>query len=138
MSRGQTSESTGVRHSVKPIAISVLIGMAVTALLLLLMSVVVAARGVPQSAVDPMAIFALAAGAFVAGYLCAKAMRANGLAYGGICGAVLVAVVLVSGMITGGNGLGVPALFKTVFIMLPAMIGGVVRVNTRRGGKIRR
>lgn len=131
-SRGQTNEAAGVRGGVRPVAMSVLTGMAVCMALLVIMSVVVTTQNIPQSAIDPMAIFAMSAGAFVSGYLCAGAMRANGLIYGAICGFVITVIVVVAGQFVDGGGLGIPALFRMAFVMLSAMIGGVIRVNTRR------
>jgi putative membrane protein (TIGR04086 family) len=99
------------------------------------MSVVVATQNIPHAAIEPMALVAVSAGAFVAGYLCAKAMGAHGLVYGAISGAIILIIVLIAGAAMGNGGWGLPALFRALFIMLSAMIGGVIRVNT---GKKRR
>jgi putative membrane protein (TIGR04086 family) len=130
--RAQHNETPGVGRSIRPIAVSVAAGILFSILLLFLMSVVVATQNIPQAAIEPMALFAASAGAFAAGYLCAKAMGANGLLYGAISGAGILLVVLIAGAATGSGGLGIPALVRALFILLSAMIGGVIRVNTGR------
>ncbi|MDL2233165.1 TIGR04086 family membrane protein [Ruminococcaceae bacterium OttesenSCG-928-L11] len=130
--RGQSPDEGGGGFSIRPVAFSVLAGVIVCALLMLAMSAVVASRNIPQSAIDPMALAALTLGAFAAGYLCAKLVGSNGLIYGAVCGAILTAIVVLAGMVSGAGGMGVPAVFKAIFIMLAAMLGGVLRVNTKR------
>jgi len=119
------------RESIRPIAVSVVCGMAACILLMLLMSVLLTTQNIPQSAIEPMALFAISAGAFTAGYLCARAMRSGGLVYGGACGLIITLIVIIAGL-SAGNSLGAPALFRIIFIMLSSMLGGVVGVNTRR------
>lgn len=135
MSRGQVSENTGISRSLRPVALSVLIGALFCALLLLLMSVLLSTQNIPQFAIHPMASFAISAGGFVAGFCCAKIMREKGLAYGAFCGAVLTVIVLLAALALKDNGFGIPALLKTAFIMLSSMLGGVLGVNTRRRRK---
>jgi putative membrane protein (TIGR04086 family) len=119
-------------RSVKPVAVSVLVGAVVSALLLLAMAFVLASRTVPQFAVNPMASFSLAGGGFAAGLCCAKIMRRKGLLYGAVCGALLTMIVLLAGLALRDGAFGVPVLFKALFLMLPAMLGGVLGVNARR------
>lgn len=132
--RGQ--ENMGIARCIRPVAVSILIGALCCALLLLAMSVLMSALSVPQAAVDPMASFALAAGGFAAGFSCAKIMREKGLAYGALCGALLSLVMLLAGFAIEDNSFGIPALLKIAFILLSAMLGGVLGVNTKpRRGK---
>lgn len=130
--RGQSPESAGFSRWVRPVALSVLIGAVSCALVLLLMSVLLTTRNVPQFAVDPMAIFALAVGGFVSGFCCARITRENGLAFGALCGLALTALVLLASLAIKDNGFGIPALLKAAFIMLSAMLGGVLGVNAKR------
>lgn len=133
--RGQGSEQSGMVRNVRPIAVSVLIGAVCCALILLLMSVLMSVQSIPQFAVDPMASFALAVGGFVAGLCSARIIRQNGLAYGAVCGAILTVIVLLAGLALPDNGFGIPALLKIAFIMLAAMLGGVMGVNTKKRRK---
>lgn len=131
--RGQ--ENTEVARHMKPVAISVLIGAVCCALALLLMSLIMTVRSVPQMAVDPMASLALALGGFVAGLCCTRIVRENGLVHGALCGAVFTVIVLLAGLAVKDNGFGIPALLKIAFIMLSSMLGGVLGVNTKRRRK---
>ncbi|MCL2056329.1 MAG: TIGR04086 family membrane protein [Oscillospiraceae bacterium] len=127
-------EAPTSRESIRPIAVSAVCGIIVCALLMLVMSIVITTQDVPHSAIEPMAVFAVSAGALAAGYLCARAMRSGGLVHGGACGLVITLIVLIAGL-SAGNSLGVPALFRIIFIMLSSMMGGVIGVNTRRRKK---
>jgi putative membrane protein (TIGR04086 family) len=129
--RGQSAENQGAIRAMKPVAISVLVGAVISALLLLGMAFILSSRTVPQAAVNPMASFSLAGGGFAAGLCCAKIMRRKGLFYGAVCGALLTGIALLAGLALHDDGFGVPALFKALFLMLPAMLGGVLGVNGR-------
>lgn len=130
--RGQTSEKSGASRYIRRIGVSVLFGVGCCALMLFLLSLLMTARDVPQFAVQPMAGFVLIVGGFAAGFCCAKLMRENGLIYGALCGAVLAVIVLTAGLAIQDNAFGVPALLKVAFVLLSAMLGGVLGVNTRR------
>lgn len=128
-------ENAGMGRRVRPVAVSVLIGTVFCALVLLLMSVLMSVQNIPQFAVGPMASFAFAAGGLVAGFCCARILRENGLVHGAVCGAALTVIVLLAGLALGDNGFGIPALFKIAFVMLSAMLGGVLGVNSKRRKK---
>ena len=131
MSKGQASEASGISRTAKLIAFSILLGTVFCAVLLLIMSVIITTQNVPQSLVEPMSLVALSAGALAAGYICARAMRSKGLVYGALCGIAITFLVLVAGTAFSVAGLGVPAVFRVVFVMLSSMLGGVMGVNTR-------
>ena len=129
--RVQTGEPAGISVVVKPVLTSVAIGAAICAGVLVLLSVVLSARSVPQSLISPMATFAISAGALTAGFCCAKLVRRAGLAYGALCGGVFCLVIMLASLGVIDGGFGLTALFKIVFMMLSAMLGGVLGVNTR-------
>jgi len=132
MSRTQVPEGANIKRNIRPIAVSVVLGAAVTIVILLIMSLVISTVGVPQSLINPMAILAISVGGFVAGICCAKIMRERGLLYGALCGAVLTVILLLSSFAISDNGFGLLALIKAMFILFSAMIGGVLGVNQRR------
>ncbi|MGI6404832.1 MAG: TIGR04086 family membrane protein [Oscillospiraceae bacterium] len=125
-------EQKGVERIARPILISVAAGAIVCIGILLLLSVLLSVKSIPQSLISPMAIFAIIAGAFVSGFTCARAQRQNGLAYGVACGAVLSILVLLAGIGLPGNDMGMLALFKVVFMLFGGMLGGVLGVNVRQ------
>lgn len=124
-------DESGLGRVVRPVAISALVGVAVYAAVLLLLSLVLSTRNIPQSMVGPMATFALCVGAFAAGFTCTKILREKGLLWGLACGVVLSFILLVLSIGLDESGLGIPTLFKVVFILLCSMLGGVTGVNTR-------
>ena len=129
--RVQSGEPVGISVVVKPVLTSVAVGAVVCVGVLLLLSVVLSVRNVPQSLVGPMATFAISAGAFAAGFSCAKIVRRAGLAYGALCGGVFCLIIMLASLGVVDGGFGLTALFKIVFMMLSAMLGGVLGVNTR-------
>ena len=129
--RAGTGEGAGISLIVKPVLISVALGALTCIAVLLLLSFILSARSVPQSLINPLAVFSISSGALVSGFLCAKFIRRAGLAYGALCGAVFSLVVMLASFGVSDNGFGLTALFKIAFMMLSAMLGGVLGVNTR-------
>jgi len=129
--RAQTAEPSAVSLIVKPVLMSTMIGAVICIGVLLLFSFILSARSVPQSLINPMAVFSISAGALACGFCCAKLIRRAGLAYGALCGAVFSLVVMLASFGISDNGFGLIALFKIVFMMFSAMLGGVLGVNTR-------
>ncbi len=132
--RIQPVETTGVMRVIaKPVLVSVGAGALVCIAILLLMSLLMAVKSIPQAMVGPMAVFALMAGALAGGFCCSKLLRRNGLVMGAICGFVMCLVVLLAGFSLPHNIMGTNALFKVVYVLLASMLGGVLGVNTRSG-----
>lgn len=133
--KSQLTENTGAGRMLRPVAVSVVLGAIISVVFLLLMSLVVSSRSVPQSMIDPMAIIAMSSGAFVSGLCCARIIHKNGLMCGLICGVIFAAVVLVCSFAVPENSLGLGALLKTMFMLLSSMLGGVLGVNTKKRKK---
>ena len=128
--RGQSGDSQSLIRRLRPVLISVAVGTAACVGVLLLFSLLLSLYSVPQSLISPLAIFALSASALVSGLCCSKMVRRNGLACGAACGLGLSVLVVIAGLILGDRAFGVPAMLKVTFVMLSAMIGGVLGVNT--------
>lgn len=136
--KGQTSEKDGLLRAVRSVGISVWIGTVCAALVLLLMAFILSARNVPQFAVQPMAAFALLVGGFTAGFSCAKLMRENGLIFGAVCGGVLIVIMQMAGFAVPDNAFGLSAVIKIAVVLISAMLGGVLGVNTRHRRKVKK
>ncbi|MCL2857284.1 MAG: TIGR04086 family membrane protein [Oscillospiraceae bacterium] len=128
--RVQSGEPAGISVVVKPVLTSVAVGAAICAVVLVLLSVLLSARNIPHSLINPMATFAISVGALAAGFCCAKIVRRAGLAYGALCGGVFCLVIMLAGIGMADNGFGLTALFKITFMMICAMLGGVLGVNS--------
>ncbi len=133
--KGQITETSGAGRMLRPVAVSVAVGALVSVAILLLLSLVLSSRSVPQSMVDPMAILAMCTGAFVSGTICAKIIHKNGLMCGLICGVVFSVLILACSLAVPDSSLGLGALIKTMFMLLSAMLGGVLGVNTKKRRK---
>lgn len=133
--RGQVSENMDAGNMLRPVAVSVVLGAVVSVLFLVLLSLVVSAGSVPQSMIDPMAIFAMSMGAFASGLCCARVIRKNGLVCGLLCGIIFSAVILMCGFAVKDNGLGLAVLIKIMFMLISSMLGGVLGVNSKKRKK---
>jgi len=130
--REKPVEQVGIQQYVRPVAFSVLAGAVACMIVLLIFSFVLSTQNIPQSLVDPMATVSICVGAFVSGLVCGKIIHRKGLVCGLVCGIALSFVLLLASLGISDGGFGIPALFKIVFILLFAMLGGVLGINTRK------
>lgn len=127
----QLTESSGTSRILRSVAVGVGIGAAVCVVILLLFSILLSGRTIPQSVIDPMAIFAMSMGAFFSGLVCAKIIHKNGLMCGLFCGGMFSVIILACSFTVPGSELGFGAVIKIMFMLFSAMLGGVLGVNTR-------
>jgi putative membrane protein (TIGR04086 family) len=125
-------ENSDLKERLKPVGISLICGIVVSVILLFVFALWITFNDTPQRIIDPLAIFALSAGAFAAGFVCTRIVRRKGVIYGAVCGLCLSVLVILAGFFTGAGGIGVAGLFRVIFVMLCAMIGGVSGVNVRK------
>lgn len=124
--------------ALKPIFISTTVGLVVCVVMLLLFSTIISVQNIPQMLIDPIANVCICVGSLVSGFLCAKKMRTKGLVWGTCCGVAMSAVILVATLGFSSANLGVSQLFKVIFIMICAMIGGIMGVNSKKRYKHKR
>lgn len=127
----KVTETEGMKRMLRPAAVGVVCGAVICAVILALMAVVVSVRTVPQSVLDPVAVFALSVGAFASGFCCARIVRKNGLWCGMFTGLIFAVVALLCGLAVPGNGWGLGVLTKLAIMLFSSMLGGVLGVNTR-------
>ncbi len=121
----------GLLGTIKPILYGVLAGIIVCLVCILLFAALLSSQNMPQAVIGPMATFAVSLGGLSGGFVCAKLTRENGMLNGLLCGAALALVMMLVSFGFSDSGLGIPALFKAVFILLASAIGGIMGVNTR-------
>ncbi len=129
MSAKSYPSDSGFRRLLRPVGVGVIIGALITAAILALMSLLLASQNIPQSMLEPMAVFAMCAGAFASGFCCTRILRHNGLMCGFLCGMVFSVLMVVCSFAVPGNSLGLGALIKSAITIIAAMIGGVMGVN---------
>jgi putative membrane protein (TIGR04086 family) len=130
--KSHVTESSGLRRLLRPAAVGVVAGAVICAALLALMSLLLSLRSVPQSMLEPMAVFAMCVGAFTAGGMSARIVHKNGLGCGLFTGLIFSAVLLVCGFAVPGSQMGAGAFLKTAIVLMCSMLGGVLGVNSRK------
>ena len=128
----QPANGSSWEKIVKNILISCGIGLAVSVMLLFLVSALLRFINIPHALIDPAATAALCIGALAAGLVCAKLNREKGLICGLICAAVLFAVWYLCGALIFGGEIGAAGIFRLVFLLLCGAIGGVLGVNSKK------
>lgn len=121
-----------ILENYRVIAIACLVGILITATVLLLAAMVISSIDFPQSGIAPVAIAASVAGCFGAGFICCRMTKGGGLMYGLICGLVIFLLCLLCEVSFLGGELGMLAVYKLIVCVTSAMIGGVLGVNKRR------
>ena len=126
----------------RSLAVSVVVGVVLTFLILCAFAALMSVRDLPHSAVVPMSILAVAAGTILSGYCCARILRERGLLWGLCCGTLIFLLTLFCELMLLGQPIGILALYKYIIYAASGMIGGVLGVNKRRkpgaGGHSRR
>ena len=109
---------------------SAVCGLAAQIVLILLMSAVMYALGLPPEMSGAMSFFALAAGCFVSGLVCGLIKRRGGLKTGAVCAGLILAVILCVSFISGNiSGALLPA--KATAALVCCAAGAVLGVNKR-------
>lgn len=130
-SREYLSVLPGGRGNIRSILIGVLAGIIVCMVMLLVFAWVLSAQNLPQPMIDPMASVSVSLAGLVAGFICTRLTRSNGLLYGLATGGALSIILLIAGLSLSGAGVGIPGLFKVIFILLCSAIGGIIGVNSK-------
>ena len=109
-------------------------GVLISALLLLLFSLVLSKKDIPLGIINPFTAFIIGAASFVSGYLAAKSVKQRGMAVGAGCGAIIFLFVsLLSFMNT--FEIGILAAIKLIVSVIGGAIGGILGVNCKRKRK---
>ena len=119
-------------RAARVIAVCMAVGLAVTAVMLMLFAVLMTVKDLPDGAIAPMALSALGVGCLAAGFAAARRIGRRGLLVGAITGAGLCLLTLTVGWFTGGASTAGTVLFKAVLTVLCGAIGGVLGVDAKR------
>ncbi len=116
----------------RPLFLSLCVGVLCCTLLLLLCALLVRSVDIPIGAVTPLAVTSAAAGAFAAGWTAARIAGCRGLVWGALCGGLLTLIILVAGLVrAGGIDPGFAAV-KAAVMTLAGGLGGVLGVGKTR------
>lgn len=116
----------------RPVVFGAVAGAAVCMILLLVLSLVlVAAKHMPQSVLQPITVFIAAVGAFFAGYTAAKMSKERGLVYGASAGLFLFLLLFFAGLAVTKESVSAFMLTKGLIMVLTGAIAGILSVNKK-------
>ena len=129
VNRETATQESKSKLLVKAVGISVLLGAACIAVLLLLFSIVMVTNDVPAFAIDICTSVSLGLGTLLAGYLAARILRSNGIVVGAVTAAVLFAVLFFISLIFVYRAITIVMLTKFAICLICGIIGGILGVN---------
>ena len=115
----------------RDLAVSAGWGLAVIALLLVLLSLLLCSRDIPAGMTLPLVTVALAAGTLLAGYRCGRRLRQNGIMNGVLTGGMMFFVLLAASLLQPHGEVGLLALYKCLLMLAGGATGCVLAVNHR-------
>lgn len=116
----------------RPIVFGAVAGAAVCMILLLILSLVlVAAKQMPQSLLQPITVFIAAVGAFFAGYVAAGMAKERGLIFGSGAGFFLFILLFLAGLAVTKESVSAFMLTKGLIMILTGAIAGILSVNRK-------
>lgn len=126
------SASMKFKMYARPVVLGVVVGIVFSIILLSILSIAMSIQPIPQNFVYPIALIVMAVGSFVSGYFCTKISRKKGLLLGFLCGVLLFSIVAVFGIMFSNLQFNLAMVTKFLVIVLSAMIGGVLGVNSKK------
>ncbi len=112
-----------------------LIGLAASLIMLLIFSLVMTMRDVPQGIVPTLSAVSVALGSFAGGFTGAKLHKKSGLAIGAVTGFLMCLLLTLAGLAVQGAGMGASVLIKLVISLAAGGIGGIIGVNSHKRRK---
>ena len=126
------SEKSKILYYSKLVGISVLVGLLVCTLILMLFSLIISVKDVPEFVIRIMSVVAVSISAFVAGYVSAKLIKSKGMLVGLLNGVILFMLFYLTNLflIKTEDFSALP--IKVAIVLLSAGLGGVLAVNVKR------
>ncbi len=116
----------------RPIVFGTLAGAAVCTVLLLVLSLIlVAAKQLPQSLLQPLTVLIAALGAFAAGYIAARMSGERGMMNGAGSAFLLFGLLFLAGLTITGESVSAFMLTKGLIMVITGAIGGILSVNKK-------
>ena len=117
------------KENIKKFFIGVLLGIAATALLIIIASAVFLVFNISRSFAGAVATVCIAAGAFLSAFYSARKIGEKGYLTGLITGLFYFLCVTSAALAVNKGGLTSNTLFHFIIIMLSSLIGGITGVN---------
>ena len=135
MRNSKQAEANSFAKFLRALLIGTGIGLLVTIILLVIFSVVMSLKDLPQVAVTPLAIASTAIGAFFAGFFSSKIRKENGLFIGFCSGFLFFLFLAIASFSLTEAEIGLNLLFKFMVVVFASMIGAVIGVNQKKHRK---
>ena len=103
-----------------------------------LFALVLSLGGLTADAASFFSVTALCIGAFVCGFFVSRKLREKGMLMGAVSGIWMFLLFCIIGLLFGKTELCTPMFFRTIISAVCAAIGGVVGVNVRLHGRLRK
>lgn len=130
-----TGHSNITSKLIKPMTVGFGVGITAILFLLIIFSIVLSIRDIPQQFITPLAVIAAALGAFFAAYTSGRIIRRKGMLLGFIQGICIFVVVFLAGLSIPGEGVGGLTIIKLIALCLSGVIGSVMGVNYHKKKK---
>lgn len=128
-SHGAKTDAMPFWSVAKPVFFSAALGLAITAIVLVLFSLGLSLWDVPQGLIVPLSLVAMAIGVFAGGFLAAVKLRKKGLLTGCLTGALFYLVLTVVSLALNGLQLDSSQFVKLALALLAGSVGGAVGMN---------
>ncbi len=122
----------GIKRFFRPVAYGIVAGTVACFLLLILMSVVMQFRDLPQVLVTFVATLTFVLGGLVSGYVSAAFSRERGMLVGVCCGVCMFLLLAFTNLTVNGPDFCAVALTKLAAVLFASALGGVIGVNKRK------
>ena len=109
-------------------------GVFISALLLLLFSLLLSKKDIPLSVINPVCSLLLAVACFSSGCVAAKEFKKRGMLVGAGCGIIIYFLIMILSFLNDFS-VGITAIIKLIIAILSGAAGGVLGVNTKRARK---
>lgn len=129
-------DSVSVFKWIKPVLLSTAIGLLCTSVLLMIFAFVLTLQDLPQGAILPIAIFAMAVGTFLSGYLSARIVGKKGLMCGFLSGLFCYLILAIVSLSVMHFTLDAAQGIKLAVALVTSCFGGIVGVNASGRRKI--
>lgn len=126
----QTDERS-FSYYLKPIIISVGFSLILSALLLLIFSLILSKTDIPLSAINPITIAIMGVSVFLGTFFVARNVRRRGLFLGFSSSLLFFIIMLLLSASTSPMGIGTDALIRALVCLFAGVLGGVFGVNSK-------
>lgn len=132
MRTGQSRrDSAGFARFLRPVLVGTAAGMLGASQVLVLFSLLLSLRDIPQMAIGPMASAAVGLGALLGGFVSAKLLGERGLLAGFFSGLLFFVLLMAAGLLLFGGELGPVAFVRFLIAVVCASLGGFWGVRSK-------